>query len=80
MRQFGDLAGPFTGFDRLVHGGQDAVADGAEQRLLIGEVPVQRAGLHMQGTREPPHGQIGESVLIEDGDGPVDHVRAVQLH
>lgn len=80
MRQFGELLGPFVGFDGFVHGREDAVGDRAQQRLLVGEVPVQRTGLDVQGGGQTPHGEVRQTVLVENGDGPVDHVRAMELH
>jgi hypothetical protein len=52
----------------------------AEQFLLVGEVPVQRAGGHVEFAGEPAHGQIRDPVVVQDRGRLGHHIAFVQLH
>ena len=69
-------AGRATSSTRL----EDPVGDGAEQLLLVGEVPVQRAGGDVELAGQPAHRQVGDAVGVEQLGRRVDHVASVQLH
>ena len=60
--------------------GQDLVGDGGQQRLLVGEVVVERAGLHPELGAEPAHREVGQPVVVEDAQGPGDDVLAAVAH
>ena len=74
------LVGPLVGGARPGAAGQDLVGDGGEQRLLVGEVVVDRARLDVELGPEPAHRQRGEAVAVEQGDGVREHVAAVMSH
>ena len=52
--------------DRL----EDPVGDGAEQLLLVGEMPVQRAGGDVELAGQPAHGQVGDPVVVQESRSP----------
>jgi hypothetical protein len=59
---------------------QNPVGHRAEQGLLVGEVPIQRPRADVEFASEPPHGQVGDAVRVEERGRCVDHVGFVQLH
>jgi len=59
---------------------QHLVRHGRQQRLLVGEVVVERARLDAELSRQPTHGQVAQAVCIEQPDGPLDDVLAVVAH
>ncbi len=50
-----------------------------QQRLLVGEVPVQRGRLDVQLGGDPAQGEALQPGLVEQAQGGVDHLGAVQL-
>src|SRR5690606_16017915 len=59
---------------------QDAVGDRAEKLLLALEVPVQRAGLHVELGGQPPHRQIWQADVVEQTERAVDDALPVVSH
>ena len=67
-------------FNRRRRGCEDPIGYRAKEGLFVGEVPVERAGGDAELACEPPHRQIGESVVVEKLGGLVDHVSSMKLH
>ena len=59
---------------------QHLIGDRAEQLLLVGEVPIERARRHVEFAGEPAHGQVGDPVAVQDRRRLGHHVAFVQLH
>lgn len=57
--------------------GGDAVGELGEELLFAREVPVERARLHIESGRDPPHGQVSESDLVQQGEGGAGYSFAV---
>ena len=60
--------------------GLELVGDGGEQRLLVGEVVVERARSDPELGAEAAHGEVREPVAVQDGERLLDHVAAVVAH
>ena len=64
----------------IADGLEDPVGDRTEKLLLVGEMPVQRAGGDIELAAEPAHRQVGDPVVVQDRRRRLDHVAFVQLH
>ena len=59
---------------------QQLVGDRGQQRLLVGEVVVERARLHPELGADPAHRQVAEAVRVQQRDRALDDVVAVVAH
>ena len=68
-----DLLTPALGI-RLGHRqvGDDAVEDELEELLLVLDVPIDRAGADAELVGEPPHGEAGRAVSVEEAQRSLD--------
>lgn len=55
----------------------DPIGELGEQLLLVREVPIERAGLHIESGGDTPHGQICEPHLVEQRERAPGHAVAV---
>lgn len=59
-----------------VRAAHDSVRHGRKQSLLVLEVPIQRARLHVECQRQSPHREISKTVLIENGQRGLDDIES----
>ena len=59
---------------------QHLVGDGREQRLLVREVPVERARLDAEVGGQAPHREVGQPVSVENLERMLDDVGTAVAH
>src|SRR3546814_14711699 len=53
---------------------EDLICQGRQQRLLVGEVVIERGGLYAELTAQATHRQVSQPIGVEHRQGPIDDV------
>ena len=62
------------------NGGDNVLSQSRNERLFIGNMPVERAGGDAEGGSNAAHGDVAKPVGIKQGKSGVDNTLAVYVH